>query len=90
MYIHVKDIETLECYFQHKRMCNFSCSNTNFVPSKLLLNLQHLYQVLRLSYRIVRVSYRIVRESYPIVRVSCSIVYHVKNNVAGTVRLNHR
>ena len=33
----------------------------------------------------MRVSYRIVRESYPIVRVSCSIVYHVKNNIAGTV-----
>jgi hypothetical protein len=44
-----------------------------------------VYQVYRVSYRIVRVCYRIVRESYPIVRVSYRIVYHVKNNVAGTV-----
>jgi hypothetical protein len=51
-----------------------------------------VYQVYHVSYRIVRVSYRIMRESYrivcvsyPIVRVSYRIVYHVKNNVAGTV-----
>jgi hypothetical protein len=90
-------------------------TSSNFVLSKLLLNLQDfpfivktvyhvlrlswrsfivvcVYQVYRVSYRIVRVSYRIVRESYrivrvsyPIVRVSYRIVYHVKNNVAGTV-----
>jgi hypothetical protein len=36
-------------------------------------------------YQVYRESYRIVRESYPIVRVSYRIVYHVKNNVAGTV-----
>ena len=49
--MYIKDIENIECYFQHKRMCNFCCSNTNFVPSKLLLNLQHFYQVFRLSWR---------------------------------------
>ena len=47
----IMGIETLQCYFQHKRMCNFCCSNTNFVPSKLLLNLQHFYQDFRLSWR---------------------------------------
>ena len=59
--------------------------------------IRFFYQVFRLTwksfivfsvyqvYRVNRLSYRIVRESYPIVRVSCSIVYHVKNNVAGTV-----
>jgi hypothetical protein len=43
------------------------------------------YRIVRVSYRIVRESYRIVRVSYPIVRISYRIVYHVKNNVAGTV-----
>ena len=49
--MYIKDIETFECYFQHKRTCNFCCSNTNIVPSKLLLNLQHFYQDFRLSWR---------------------------------------
>ena len=78
--------------------------NYNFVLSKLLLNLQDfpfivktVYHVLRISWRsfIVicvyqgyRVSYRIVRVAYRIVRVSYRIVYHVKNNVAGTVLLD--
>jgi hypothetical protein len=44
-----------------------------------------VYQVYRVSYRIVCESYRIVGVSYPIVRVSYRIVYHVKNNIAGTV-----
>ena len=49
--MYIKDIENLEYYFQHIRMCIFCCSNTNFVPSKLLLNLQHFYQDFRLSWR---------------------------------------
>jgi hypothetical protein len=44
-----------------------------------------LYRACIVSYRIMRESYRIVRVSYPIVRVSYRIVYHVKNNVVGTV-----
>jgi hypothetical protein len=50
------------------------------------------YRIMRVSYRIVRESYRIMRVSYPILRVSYRIVYHVKNNVAGTVvrKIHHR
>ena len=72
--MYIKDIENLECYFQHKRMCNFCCSNTNFVPSKLLLNLQHFYQVFRLSWRsfIVFCVYQVYREhrlsGFPFIR----------------------
>ena len=72
----IMGIETLQCYFQHKRMCNFCCSNTNFVPSKLLLNLQHFYQVFRLSWRsfIVFCVYQVYREhrlsGFPFIRFS--------------------
>ena len=72
--MYIKDIENLGCYFQHKRMCNFCCSNTNFVPSKLLLNLQHFYQVFRLSWRsfIVFCVYQVYREhrlsGFPFIR----------------------